>query len=296
MIDSTYMPFEPEELYQHFLVDAEKQVDYFVRSAERYHTFLAANPDHKGISVSRSRIQRQIEKDERFWTAAALKALYDHPDRKRIWVKLLTTQFGEKPPISGVRTWEDCFLGDLHLYFEAQIPSPKKYTEWLRKNIADTHFIPYVLDAAGRASRRPMEGPTHLDAILVNSTNGFSILFESKVLSDISKEVTFDITRNQLARCIDILLEANNELPKALGKRDPDKCLFFLLTPDVFRQKPWTRLYGYLLEEYRTNPDALSRDLVHRDQSACRSVTSRIGWLTFEDIKAVCPDSCKWMD
>ncbi len=86
MIDSIYMPFEPEELYPHFLVDAEKQVDYFVRSAERYHSFLAANPDLKSIPVSRSRIQRQIEKDERFWTEAALKALYDHPDCKQIWI------------------------------------------------------------------------------------------------------------------------------------------------------------------------------------------------------------------
>ncbi len=141
-----------------------------------------------------------------------------------------------------------------------------------------------------------MEGPTHLDAILINSTNGFSILFESKVLSDISKDVTFDITRNQLARCIDILLEENNELPEALGKRDPEKSLFFLLTPDVFRQKPWTRLYGYLLKAYRTNPDALSRDLVHRYKSACRSVSSRIGWLTIEDIKIACPKFCQWMN
>lgn len=59
MIDSTYMPFEPKELYQHFLVDAEKQIDYFIKSANRYHEYLASNPN--GISVSRSRNQRQIE-------------------------------------------------------------------------------------------------------------------------------------------------------------------------------------------------------------------------------------------
>ncbi len=122
------------------------------------------------------------------------------------------------------------------------------------------------------------------------------MLFESKVLSDISKQVTFDITRNQLARCIDIMLEDNNDLHKALGKRGPENSLFLLLTLEVFRKKPWTRLYGYLMEEYRTNPDTLSRDLMHRDPRVCRSISSRIGWLTFEDIKKTCPNSCHWID
>lgn len=296
MIDSTYMPFEPEELYGHFLVDAEKQIEYFSKSADRYHEFLSMNPDLRGISVSKSRIQRQIEKDERFWTAAALKTINDQPDSNNIWINLLSAIFGGKPPIAGMNTWLDCLVGELHLYFEAQIPSPKKYTEWLRNNISNSHFIPYVLDAASRESQRPLEGPTHLDAILVNKINGFSILFESKVLSDISKQVTFDITRNQLARCIDILLEESDGLNNALGSRDPEKSLFVLLTPEVFRQKPWTRLYGWLLNQYRSDVSALSRDLFHRDKEECINVVSRIGWLTFEDIRSACPKSCRWLN
>lgn len=82
-----------------------------------------------------------------------MKAIYDHPDSLNIWVNVLNEQFGEKPPISGMNTWVECLLGELHLYFEAQTPSPKKYREWLSMNISDAHFIPYILDAAGRDSR-----------------------------------------------------------------------------------------------------------------------------------------------
>lgn len=295
MIDITYLPFEPEELHQHFLVDAEKQVDYLIRSAERYNEFLAENLDLKGIPVSKSRGPRQIEKDERFWTATTLKSVFDRPDSQKIWGALLSSQFGNEPPIQGMNTWSDCLQGELYLYFEAQIPSPVKYTRWLRHHLSDTHFIPYILDAAERESKRPFEGPTHIDAILVNSSNGFSVLFESKVLSDIDKQVTYNVKRNQLARCIDILLEENKGLPEALGKREPEKSLFLLLTPEIFRQSPWTRLYGWLINEYRSNPESLSRDLRHRDQCNCKSVASRIGWMTFEDINSVCPGTCGWI-
>jgi len=295
IIDQKYLPFAPEELYRHFLGNEEKQVDYYIKSAETYHAFLAAHPELKGIPVSRSRRPRQIEKDERFWTASTLKSVFDHPDSQRIWERLLTKVFGPTPPIHGVNSWTDCLQGDLYLYFEAQVPSPKKYTKWLSENYADAHFIPYVLDAANRKSKRVLEGPTHLDAVLINKTNGFSVLFEAKVLSDISVDVTFDIKRNQLARCIDILLEENRRLPKALGERDPEKSLFLLLSPEVFRQSPRTRFYGYLLNDYQNNPSALCRDLPHRDQSKCRGVSTRLGWVTFEDINSFCSGACPWI-
>ncbi|MEA3327401.1 MAG: hypothetical protein U9R53_08865 [Chloroflexota bacterium] len=295
MIDEKYLPFEPEELHQHFPGNAKKQIDYFIQSAERYHEFLAANPDLKGIPVSRSRRPMQIEKDERFWTAAALKSIFDHPDSYRIWESLLVKGFGDEPPIRGISTWSECLKGDLYLFFEAQVPSPQKYTQWLRQHFKEVHFIPYVLDAAERKSKRSLEGPTHLDAILVNASNGFSVLFESKVLSDISVDVTFDIKRNQLARCIDILLKENKALSKALGKREPEKSLFLLLTPEVFRENPWSRLYGWLFNEYVSDPAALSRDLPHRDLSDCMHVSSRLGWVTFEEINSICPRACGWM-
>ena len=41
--------------------------------------------------------------------------------------------------------------------------------------------------------------------MLINE-NGFSVLIEAKVMSDISCDVTYDSMRNQLARIIDVML------------------------------------------------------------------------------------------
>ena len=295
MIDKTYLPFEPKNLYKHYLGNAERQVNYFIRSVEKYHEFMNENQDLEGVPITKSMKPRQIEKDEKFWTVTALKSVFDHPNSKEIWKLILSKSFGMNPPIQGMKSWSECLKGEINLYFEAQIPSPVKYTNWLQDHIKDSHFIPYVLGAANRNSKRSLEGSTHYDAILVNGSNGFSVMFEAKVLSDISKQVTFDIKRNQLARCVDILLEENNELPEALGKRVADKSLFLLLTPNIFRENKWSRLYGWLLDEYRSNPNSLYRDLPHRDLNVCRSVASRIGWITFEDINTACPGACGWI-
>jgi len=33
-----------------------------------------------------------------------------------------------------VKNWHDCLKGELHLYFETNLPSPVQYKKWLRKN------------------------------------------------------------------------------------------------------------------------------------------------------------------
>ena len=43
------------------------------------------------------------------------------------------------------------------------------------------------------------------------AATGVAVIFEAKVLSDISAHVTFDLARNQLARSIDVMLEANSD-------------------------------------------------------------------------------------
>jgi hypothetical protein len=79
-------------------------------------------------------------------------------------------------------------------------PSPQIYVEWLRSNLNHRQKIPYVLDAAARKNARPIEGPTHVDAMFMNMTNGFAWLIEAKVLSDVSYLISFDNFRNQIAR------------------------------------------------------------------------------------------------
>jgi hypothetical protein len=301
MIDDKYLRFTRDQMRQHFLVDAESQIDYFEQSAKRYRTFLDENPDTVGIPLTKVRLPRQIEKDERFWTAASLKHIFDHAQRNSVLESILTRTFGAKPPVEGLGTWCECLTGQLSLYFEAQAPSPKAYIDWLRRNLPDRQLIPYIRDAAARESQRTLEGATHFDAALVNRSNGFALLIEAKVLSDISPYVSFDNLRNQMARCIDVMLEqpaepTNRCLPTAFDARKPDRSLFVLLTPEVFRRRPQSRLYGWLLQEYRSNPEALARDLPHRFDADWPKISSRLGWITFEDIESQIPGACPWLE
>jgi hypothetical protein len=300
MIDDKYLRFTRDQMRQHFRVDAESQIDYFERSATRYKEFLSENPDRAGLPLTKVRLARQIEKDERFWTAASLKHVFDHPQRNSALESILTRTFGNEPPVEGIDTWRECLTGQLSLYFEAQAPSPKAYVVWLRQHISDRQLIPYIRDAAARESLRTLEGPTHLDAALVNCSNGFALLIEAKALSDISPYVSFDNLRNQMARCIDVMLEKPTEptnrcLPTAFDARKPERSLFALLTPEVFRTRPQSRLYGWLLQEYRSNPQALSRDLPHRFDTDWPKISSRLGWITFEDIEKQIPGACPWL-
>ena len=293
MIDATYLPFTAEQLADHFTGNTAGHVAYFERSARRRRAHLG--PDGSLPSLARSRRPRQMEKDERFWTVAALKGAFDRPDRTEIFVRMLSSAFGTVPPLKPLESWEECLHGDvLHLYFEAQIPSPPSYVRWLRENLADRHLIPHVLDAAGATTRR-LEGATHVDALLLNPSNGFSVLIEAKVLSDISPTVSFDIFRNQLVRNIDVMLEPTAGQAPPLDRRDPDRSLFALLTPEAIRKRPASRLYGWLIGEYHGDADALPRDLPHRQGQDWRDVSQRLGWLTFEDIERAAPGVCRWM-
>jgi len=65
------------------------------------------------------------------------------------------------------------------------------------------------------------------------------------------------------------MLEKNGKLCDTLKKRDPNKSLFLLLTPKLFKDNPTSRLYGYKIREYQDKnkgKDALLKDLPHRKE------------------------------
>lgn len=301
MINNTYLPFTIDELKTHFVKSSseenniDKHVSRYIRSVNNYNKFengTAQDDNYRTI--------RQIEKDETFWTASALMSIYHSPTRNSELKQLLTKAFGEQPPLSNFESWDDCLNGDLHLFFEPNIPSPQEYKNWLRENVDHQNFIPYILDKSKDKEgnyRTDLEGPTNVDAILINSSNGFSVFVEAKVLSDISYQISYDCTRNQIIRNIDVMMNSNPKLAKPLCNRIPENTLFLLLTPQIFQQNPESRLYGYKFNDYKNRPETISKDMRHRKltKDDCIDLSKRIGWTTWEDLKQINSNCCKWL-
>lgn len=302
MIHETYLRFSKEELLLHF-ADVKlggtceknrKHIDHYVQSAQRYKEYCKRNQRRTGRSLEEMRKPCQIEKDERFWIANCMMTIFhsDSETRTQALTELFRKAYGDSPPVKRIDSWDECFRGTLHLFFEPKLPSPGLYKEWLSENLRRRHFIPYVFQSADDKSN--LEGPTNADGMLLNSDNGFASAIEAKVLSDISYQVTYDSMRNQIARNVDVMLEKNKK-PWPLNKRDPEKTLFLLVTPKLFKGNPPGRLYKYKFEEYEAKPESLAADLPHRKRRDWRDISRRLGWLTWEDFNAVNMNCCPWL-
>jgi hypothetical protein len=302
----TYLPFSELDLLTHFAPvtgseEERRHLQYYEASIKRL-TDHEASPPTGPDARTATRRARQIEKDERFWVVAALMGAFHASDRVEALSRLLARALGPTPPAEGLPTWEAALEGELHLYFEPNLPSPPGYRHWLKDHLAERALIPYVRTAAGDVGER-LEGPTHVDALIMSSKSRFAVLFEAKVLSDCDSKVFFDVMRDQLARNVDVMLDKNPKLEPPLRDRDPERTCFVLLTPEVFRKNPHSRLYGWLLPRYRDDPDALEQALEHRQAAAEASgksvdwpaISRRLGWLTFEDCERAVPGSCRWL-
>jgi hypothetical protein len=163
IIDATYLPFTEDELRPHFLRGPDEQISHFTESARRYHEFF--NENNLDVRQDRARGPCQIEKDERFWTATALKKLVEAPDGVDLLAALLSKAFDSpRPPLAAFDDWRNCLTGNLHLALEASLPSPPSYCSWLRENGSRQHFIPYVGRAREHNTGGNLEGATSVDA------------------------------------------------------------------------------------------------------------------------------------
>jgi hypothetical protein len=138
--------------------------------------------------------------------------------------------------------------------------------------------------------------------MLLALATGVAVIFEAKVLSDISTHVTFDLARNQLARSIDVMLEANSTLPAPLSLRQPERTFLVLLTPALTQPGragdaiSKSRLYGWLMPAYKDPASSLLRQhLPHRDGHALAESAERLGWASWEDCNTVAPGACPWL-
>lgn len=121
--------------------------------------------------------------------------------------------------------------------------------------------------------------------------NSWVCFIEGKYLSDCSTNVSNDPLRNQIVRIIENLLcfQTNGQFPS--------KLYFTLLTPRKFKSNPYTRLYGYKMNEYQNN-EKLKND-INLSRLAKRNKPNKwlypsdinkrikhlsLNWVTYEDI------------
>ncbi len=306
VLHPTYLPFTADQLKAHFapvLADGEldRHLRYYRASTQQAKMHADRMSGGTKPTPAQVRLGRQIEKDERFWVATALMSLY-HEDggvsRGQLFSRLLD-KGGLRPPAPFAR-WEEALSGQLELYFEVNRPSPPSYQLWLRDHLDERAPIPYLRERAEAAGTR-LEGATKADAVLLAADTAVAVIFEAKVLSDISTHITFDVARNQLARIIDVMLEANPKLQDPLCRRDPGRTFMMLLTPAILRpvatgNAASSRLYGWLMPAYQ-DPDSplLQQHLPHRDHYDLAEVANRLGWACWEDVRAILPGACSWL-
>lgn len=303
VVHPRYLPFTAEQLAHHFAPVAGgdgvggKHLAYYLASARRNLLHLEG---HHGATVPAraklcSALDHQVEKDERFWVVSALMALFHGPDRLSGLTSLLTDALGVTPPgMPDLSTWADA-LGDpekLQLYFEVNLPAPARYRAWFADHQEGFNLLPHLLE---KAAGQGLEGATKVDAVLIAPGTGFAVAFEAKVLSDASSHTTYNARRNQIARNIDVLLDKNTKVQFPLTARRPDRTCFVLLTPEVFKNDPTTRLYGSLMEAYSHCTTLLARHLPHRSEAELAGVPGRLGWTTFEQCRRIEPTACAWL-
>ena len=220
MLHETYLPFTEAQLREHFATvasdaraDPDRHLAYYLRALDRLREHEPGESAGDPRTVRRA---RQIEKDERFWVVAALMGLFHGEGRQTAFASLLD-RAGLTAP-GDLSDWGAALEGDLALFFEVGLNSPRAYREHLSQHLDDRAPIPYVRKAAARAKLR-LEGATQVDAMLIAPARGVAVLFEAKVLSDCSATVTYDVLRNQLARNIDVMLDRQGSLPFPLDQR-----------------------------------------------------------------------------
>ena len=99
--------------------------------------------------------------------------------------------------------------------------------------------------AVNHLPHQRLESNSHIDAYI--ETDRLLVFFEFKFISDIAYETTFNPSRNQLARIVDVALEANVNKDK--------KVLVILSTPRKLFEKR-NRLYYYKVNVQRPSQNS----------------------------------------
>lgn len=292
----TYLPFTEEQVLAHVAAtggpdDARSHLAPFAQALEAHRraTAVASLPRQRDVAAPPA----AIADDERFWTATALLSVLHGPSPVEDLAAVLTRAYGEVPPFAGFATWAEALGTDPELWLGVGMPSPSSYQHHLRGELP-RHVLSWAEVRAGRAKVR-LEGATTVDAVVVSPSTGVAVVVEAKVRSDLSTSTTYDVRRNQLARLVDVTLDAHPGLAQdSLRHRRPDRTCVLLLTPEVFRDDPASRLYGHLHASYTQRPGTLAAHLPHRAEPLVHEAARRLGWATWEDVERVRPGALPW--
>jgi hypothetical protein len=165
-----------------------------------------------------------------------------------------------------------CVEGEVSACLEKQYPPPEGYLSNC-KEMVKSHPVKYIREQAKKHSEfQPLESESHLDACI--ETNDLVIFFEMKFTSDISHSTTFNPSRNQLARLIDVGLD----VAKSKGK----KLIVFLATPHTLYTFK-SRLYYYKIEEYR-DLSLIQKDIGWRPIDDIQNNLIAVKWIALEDL------------
>jgi hypothetical protein len=145
------------------------------------------------------------------------------------------------------------------------VPSPAAYERASRARMAAS------TDPAHReraSDPKPVEGDTEVDIAL----DGPGVLWfmEAKLHSDLSASTTYDPTRNQLVRNVDVLLE------QARGRRAVMSLIVLDRRPD--------RLHTQLVAQYRADPRALHALLPHRSRAELDAIIGDLRVILWADL------------
>jgi len=253
-------------------------------------------PAPHDIDLDTTKSQVTFYKDERHVTMYSFEALQLAGDLA--WNTLLDKAFGGR------------FLAGRSpdsLGYEGNLPEPVAMRDWLLERYQNKQNPHPHLGTNVRANEKiakaktlvPFEGSTQVDvrAIWGEGPRSTRLYGEAKFLSDISGSVSYWPVRNQIARNVeagltDCMHALYPDVKKAELEIEPasiDNFWFLLITPALFRDvEPESRLYGYKMRAYMSDPQSLRRDLAHLSHltdAHWTQISAQMAWITWEEIR-----------
>ena len=185
----------------------------------------------------------------------------------------------------GENIFQNSNINKSALWFEAEPISPRKGES------GNTEGNTKLDLAFGGINKRDGK----VGGIEFDPNNDFSwvCFVEAKFLSDCSTNVSYDPFRNQLARIIENLVTFQNTEDNS---KYPNPTYFTLLTPRVFKERPFSKLYGYKFFEYHDRQrlqhefDLCTLNKRNEDRWEYpegienRLSILKLNWVTFEEI------------